>query len=93
MGDLLKIYYLRGSHCARGSSRCPRCKEAEKNGSYALLGQDSNEIDACRQITSFTTEDGKKVHSPFKVVKKFESKEEAVSYGQTNNIFLDLNED
>lgn len=85
MSDFIHLTY--GVHCARGSSKCAKCQALQAQGSYyELIAPDDNPNDAARLVQRFESEGGEQFWSPYKVKKRFESKEEAIEYGQKNGL-------
>lgn len=76
-------------HCARGAHMgCKKCQAAKEKGTvYQLIEPDSNEQQAARMIEEFRDPVTKeKWMQEYRVVKTFESEEEARKYAKDNNI-------
>jgi hypothetical protein len=81
-------------HCSRPLNACSKCQALHKQGRvYELIAPDANPNDAARMIYGFQNGDGKQMWSPFRVLKRFANKDEALEYGRVNGLVLEGEDD
>ncbi len=77
-------------HCARGSKRCERCKEAEAQpATPALLDLRPDHPEAARPTVE-VVRDGEPTHRVYDVVRRFASAEEARAFGAKHGVEVQL---
>ncbi len=81
------IKYMSLGHCARGPSRCEKCKEAEKDKKYYILKADYEESMSARPTVELI-KDGKKTHVYYNVIKGFKTEKEAINHAREKGLNL-----
>ncbi|MHA1930600.1 MAG: hypothetical protein ACTSV2_18675 [Candidatus Thorarchaeota archaeon] len=80
--DIIRV--ISPPHCARGSTRCQKCKEALEVRKICLLRVYGESL-AARPVIEVNIE-GNPVFLAFDVMRYFETKEEALEYAKENSV-------
>lgn len=81
----LAVRLLRRIHCARGSARCEKCKEAASEPPSPVLLDVAPDGDAARPTIALER-GGKTVHAAFDVLRRFASLEEARAFAARHGL-------